>query len=289
MEIINSYEHEGCCHFDKSDKPVIELVRIAKGSKRDLYINFNKVVFIMEGRLRFYFSDFPNIECMKGQILFLPSGSQYSFQATMPTVVMVFRILDSIHLCDNFSMEELYENKKNSEDSHKPNTRSFSVLDINTRIWHLLDGINDSLADGIRCRKYFDLKIREFFMLLRIYYPKEEIYDFLYLILSGDTAFSEYVRLYWHRFHNVAEIAESLNITARQFSSKFKAVFGLTPYKWMKEGRAKSIKQQLITTKKPIKQIAFENGFSDIPQFTKFCKKEIGKTPTEIRTGKTRK
>ena len=120
-------------------------------------------------------------------------------------------------------------------------------------------------------------------MLLRIYYPKEEIYDFLYLILSGDTAFSEYVRLYWHRFHNVAEIAESLNITARQFSSKFKAVFGLTPYKWMKRERAKMIKTQLLDANKTIKQVAFENGFCDLPQFTKFCKKEIWKTPTDIR------
>lgn len=283
MEIIDRHGHEQCHHFDRPDKPVIELVRIAKGGKGDLHVRNNEVVFFMEGRIRFIFSDFPNFEGMKGQILFLPAGGRCSFEALQSSVVMVFRILDPICLCDNFSLEKLYADKRRNKDQHKPNTRSFSILQINARIWHLLDGINDSLSDGVRCGRYFDLKVREFFLLLRLYYSREDIYDFLYLILSGDTAFSEYVRLYWHRFRNVEEIAESMHLTPRSFSMKFKAVFGQTPYKWMKQGRADIIRQQLIGTKKPVKQVAIENGFGNMAQFTKFCKKEIGYTPTEIR------
>lgn len=286
MDIIDMQEHMKCFHFDTAEKPAIELVKIAKGTGANIKLHANEIVFFLEGRLRFTFKDFPDYEGMKGQIVFLPAeGEEYSYRAVTPTVVMVFRIYDPIRLCDNFSIEKLYGSKPQG-DTHKPRTRHYSVLEINARVWYLLDGVNDLLADGIRCRNYFDLKIREFFQILRFYYSKEDIYDFFYLILSGDTAFSEYVRQKWHRYNNIAGLAESMHLTPRQFTVKFKEVFGQTPGRWMLDGKAKLIRQQLTATQKPIKQIAYEHGFAAIPQLTKFCKKELGGTPTEIRAEK---
>ncbi len=284
MGIIDEHEHQQCFYFDSPEKPTVELVRIANGSKGDLNIRHNEVVFFMEGRLRFIFNDLPDYEGMKGQMLFLPAGGHYSFQALVSTTVIVFRIDEPIRFCYNFSVEKLY--KSGEDDTHKPHACCFGALEINTRIWHFLDGISDCLNDGVRCRSFFDLKIKEFFLLLRMYYSKEDIYDFLYLILSGDTAFSEYVRLRWHRFRNVEEFADSMHMTTRQFSTKFKTIFGQTAYNWMKERRTKIVYEELITTSKPVKQVAFENGFGTVSQFTKFCKKELGKTPTDIRSGK---
>lgn len=51
----------------------------------------------------------------------------------------------------------------------------------------------------------------------------------------------------------------------------------------MKANKAKVIQDEITSTNKPFKQIAYENEFSTIAQFTKFCKKEIGKTPSSIR------
>ena len=47
------------------------------------------------------------------------------------------------------------------------------------------------------------------------------------------------------------------------------------------------IQKELTTTDKMIKQIAFEQGFDNKSQFTKFCKKELGANPTEIRANKS--
>lgn len=285
MELLYRNEHEQCFHFDHSEKPVIELVRIAKERSDEIQIRSNEVVFFMEGRLRFTFHNLPGCESMKGQILFLPAGVRFSYLASAPTMLIIFRILEPIRLCDNFTIEKLYdtEHKNENGDSYRPKTHSFSILPINTRMWYFLDGIIDCYNDGIRCKSYSELKIKEFFLLLRLYYPREAIYDFLYMVLSGDMAFSEYVRQRWQRFRNVEEIAGAMHMTSRQFSFKFKNIFGVTPYKWMKEGRSKIIRQQLLTTNKPIKQIALENGFCNISQFTTFCKKELGNTPLEIR------
>lgn len=286
MEILDRHEHAQCYHHDTSAKPAIELVRIAKGREGNLKIHANGIVFFMEGRVGFTTHDFPDFEGMKGQIIFLPAGGEYSFHTLAAAVLVIFRIYDPIRLCDNYSIENLYSSKQ-PLDTHKPRTRHYSVLEINARMWHFLDGLYDWLGDGVKCRNFFDLKIREFFITLRFYYHKEDIYDFLYLILSGDTAFSEYVRQKWHRFHNVGELAESMRMTPRQFSAKFKRIFGQQAGRWMIEGRAKLIYQQITSTNKPMKQIAIEYGFATVPQFTKFCKKELGRTPTDIRADKT--
>ena len=120
-------------------------------------------------------------------------------------------------------------------------------------------------------------------MILYIYYSKEDLYNFFYSILSQDTAFSEYIRLNWNKFHSVNEMAKSMNLTHKQFYKRFISMFGQTPQQWMKESRASSILKELIFTSKLIKQIANENSFSSEPQFTRFCKRQLGKTPTQIR------
>ena len=282
MKIADMQGHVQCFHFDTTEKPTIESVKIAKGSKGEPHTRSNEILFFIEGRMQFFSDNFPEYEGMKGLIIFLPAGGKYEYTALSSTELIVFRVYDPIRLCDNFTVEKLYASKK-GEDTHQPRTRHYSILEINARVWHLLDGIGDCLSDGVKCSGYFDLKVKEFFLMLCMYYPKEDIRDFLYLILSGDTAFSEYVRQKWRRFRTVAEMADSLRMTPRQFSTKFKEIFEQTPYRWMTEGRAKIIREQLTTTTKPLKQIALENGFGSVVEFTKFCKKELGATPTGIR------
>lgn len=284
MELTYKGEHERCQHSEQTAKQTIEMVRIAKGDSGEVATVSNEVVFFIEGQVRFIFKNAPDYEGKKGEILFLPAGGRYSYIAADNALMVVFRIRGSIVLCANYSVEKLYEvQKKNAGFYLSQTRRRFSVMEMNTRIWQFLDGMMNILNDGVKCGEYFELKIKEFFLLIRLYYTKEDIYDFLYLILSEDTSFSEYVRMRWHRFKNVEEMAEYMHLTTRQFSEKFKKIFAATPYKWMKRERAKMIKTQLLDANKTIKQVAFENGFCDLPQFTKFCKKEIGKTPTDIR------
>ncbi|WP_298648815.1 helix-turn-helix transcriptional regulator [uncultured Proteiniphilum sp.] len=288
MEIIDRYIHEKCIFFDTSGQPAIELVTVADGKNGDLPIRNNEVVFFLEGRLRFIFSDFLEHEGVKGHMLFLPAGGRYYYEALEKTVLLIFRIIKPIQFCEHLSMEEIDKNFPARNDNHKHGKSGFNTLKINTRIEHLLKGVADCLEDGVRCRGYFNLKIKEFFLLLRIYYAKKDICDFLfYLTLSEDAAFSEHVRRQWHLFKNVKEIAESMWMTPRKFSAKFKEVFGQTAYSWMKENRANLIRKELTTTNKLVKQIAFEQGFDSKSQFTKFCTKELGENPTEIRAGKS--
>ncbi|MDL2222783.1 AraC family transcriptional regulator [Bacteroidales bacterium OttesenSCG-928-M11] len=284
MELLYKNEHSSCFNHDQSKKPMIEIVKIVKGKKGNLIISQNEIAFFLEGRFKYIFRDFPLCEAMKGQFIFLPAGGKFSYEALANSTIILFRLNNPIVLCPNFSIEKLYGIKNHSPlDQYVPKTKRFSILDINSRLWHFLDGVNDCLSDGIRCRCYFEMKSKELLLLLRAYYPKEDLYDFFFLILSEDTAFSEYVRLRWQQFHSVNELASSMNLTHKQFISRFVSVFGTTPQKWILEGRAKIVMQEIQSSRKPFKQIAIENGFASDTHFTRFCKKELGSTPTEIR------
>ncbi len=288
MKSLYRQEHICCPNYDQTEKPTIEVVKIVKGEKKELSASNNEIVFIIEGRMRYYFQDIPAYEAVKGQILFRPVSTHYSYEALSNSLVVIFRIHKPIELCCKYSLEKLYgqqsiERYRSGKVEVGTEPKRIGTLEINSRIWYFLDGLIDCIADGIGCRCWFETKINEFFGLLRFYYTKETLSGFFYLILSGDTAFSEYVRLNWKQFRSVCGLAESMNITPKQFSSRFIKIFGKTPYRWIMEKTAQMAYHEITSTKKPFKEIAVESGFNSDTQFTRFCKNEFNKTPTELR------
>ena len=284
MELMYRNEHAVCSNYDLSEKPIIEVIKIAKGGGDKSSVINNEIVFIIEGRVRYRFQELPTHEGVKGQIIFRPAGEHYSYEALADSTVVIFRLLNPLLLCRKFSIEKLYGIQAivpgNMPEREK---KRIGTLEINSRVWCFLELLIDCIADGLRCRCWFDLKIMEFFTYLRAYYTKEEVRDFFQSILSGDTAFSEYIRLNWHRFASVNEMADALNMNRNRFSRRFVKIFGTSPYRWMSEGRAKKALDEITATNKSFKQIAADNGFGSDTQFTRFIKKEFGKTPSELR------
>jgi AraC-like DNA-binding protein len=286
MRLMNIQEHLGCYNYDHSDKPIIEVINYPQ-SKTGLWnINDNEVAFLMEGRMRYSFRNSPTYEVQKGQFLFLPAGSAFSYLTLMDSVILVLRVRNHIKLCECYHIEKLYSDSLGEKFSPE---KGAYMLEINSRLWHFLTGLCDCIGDGIKCKVFFEMKIKEFFLMLRAYYPKENIYDFLYPILSRDPAFSEYVRKNWPQYKTVKEIADALHQTPKQFSKRFKEVFDKPPYKWIKERKANAIYHDICSANTPLKQIAAKYGFSTIPQFTKFCKTELGRNPGELRRGELQK
>ena len=70
------------------------------------------------------------------------------------------------------------------------------------------------------------------------------------------------------------------------FQKRFKKVFGVSAYHWMKDVRSKSIYHQINSTEKSFKEISDEYGFSSPSHFNDFCKVHFGTTPGRIRRKK---
>jgi AraC-like DNA-binding protein/mannose-6-phosphate isomerase-like protein (cupin superfamily) len=289
MGILNISEHQSCFHYDKTDHPQIQLVTFPKGFYEKRKAIDNEVIFFVTGKLKYSFRLFSDVPLGKGQVLFVPAGESYVFRTESSVLVLILRLHDHVQLCESYQIEKLF-GLRDADDGQTfaPRTENMNILEMKSCLWRFLYSLLDCLKDGVRCHGFFELKIKEFLTLLRLYYPKEDIHDFFYLILSGDTAFSEYVRQWWPKFKNVKEMAESLHMSHKQFTDRFKSVFGTTPHKWINEARANMVLNALTTTSKSFKQIAIELGFSSDQQFSKFSRKSFGTTAKELRkTSKT--
>lgn len=282
MGIFYKKEHQDCHCYQHSEKPQVEVGKIEKGKSGSLFITGNEIVFFLEGRIWFIFNDLFEYEGKKGESLFLPAGRKYNYQVMADTVFVIFRMYGPIQLCDNFKLENLKEFKQDGVD-YQHHISHFSTLNITPRLWHFLVGVNDCVSDGLRCKYYFEAKMKELLLLLRAYYNKSELYDFFFIILNGDTTFSETIRQNWHKYTTVKGLADSMHLTRKQFNSRFLTVFGKNPQQWINEARAKVVCEEILHTDKQFKEIASDNGFASDTDFTRFCKKVAGSTPTEIR------
>lgn len=281
MEVLYPHEHLSCLHYDNSSQPKIDIFSLKEGEYIREQININQILFLHKGDISLLYSSMPEHKMSSGQFVFLPCGYEKSVMAHSESIITVFHLNRTFRLCGNFPLENLYVQKEG--DIGEEQDASIFHLEMNEYVSHFLIGVNRCISGGLLCKGYFDLKFQELFILLRAYYTKEEIRGFFGMILSPDTSFSEYIRNKWFDYPTVNQLAASMNMAPKRFAAKFKQVFGQTAYQWIKHSKMQIIHEELVAGQKSLKQIAAENGFSTIPQFTNFCKKELGANPSSIR------
>ena len=285
MELLYKNEHFSCQHYCHSEKPDIEVIKTVMGDKGNSLVTENEIVCVIEGHIRYCFNDTTH-EGTKGTMLFRRARIDYTYETLTDSKIVIFRINKPITLCNSYSIEKLYKLKDEQPENILTAEEKASVLEINERVWHFLEGVIDCTTEGIKCQHWFESKTKELFILLRAYYTKEILYDFFNSILSPDMVFSDYIHKNWLQFRSVNKLADSMNMTPKQFSTRFTSIFGQTPYRWIIENKAKIAYLEITSTKLPFKQIALDNGFNSDTQFTRFCKEKFGKTPTELRLEK---
>lgn len=273
MNIPDINDHLTCYNYEHKKKPVIEALSLTKGSRMSFKSIYNKIVFIAGE-----------------EIIFLPVGKEFQYKAFHNSNLIIFRLLTPISLCEGYSPEMLYKDVivhlgtlMNEENKNECKPGRIGIL---PPVAHFFESISIGIASGMKCRCWFDLKINELFMLLRVYYPKQELYGFLYPAISGDNEFSEYVLKYWREHPSVKKLSASMYMTTRQLSARFMAVFATTPGQWIIAQKAQIIHHDIICTTKPFSLIASENGFNTESVFTHFCKRVFDKTPSELRKNK---
>lgn len=83
--------------------------------------------------------------------------------------------------------------------------------------------------------------------------------------------------------HSVSFYAKASGVTIQHFCSAIKRASGHTALKLINHFLIMNAKVQLCTTRKPIKEIAFELGFSTPSHFNRFFREHVGITPQQYR------
>ncbi len=278
MEFYNITEHTHCLNYDNSDHAMIDLWRTKKGHRHETVARYNTIVFLLKGRVSFSFRDYPETQTTEGHFIFIPLGARVVYSGETDSEVLLLRMYDHVRLCESYGIEQLFIDARPRRQEH-----DICMLEANHAIGQYIASLEPFIDGNFRCRYYLDIKVKEFFVLLRLYYTKEQLRNFFHKILSIDTGFVEVVRNNYLYYNTAYELAEALNLTYSGFSKKFKAVFGQPVYAWMKEQKARAVYKEICTGEKNFKQISEEYGFKSPSQFSEFCRANLGNPPGRIR------
>lgn len=158
----------------------------------------------------------------------------------------------------------------------------FMTLTANKILKQYLFLIQNYLKDGIDSFYFLNTKKDELFLILFVYYVREELSRFLYFVVAGNIQFKKFVIDNYLQVKNVREFAALANYSTSGFIKKFKKYFNESPYGWMQKQKARQILIDMVGGAKPLQEIAVEYKFSSYQHFANFCKKEFGSPPTEI-------
>ncbi|WP_163724100.1 AraC family transcriptional regulator [Parabacteroides sp. PM5-20] len=247
-----------------------------KGHQWEGVLNECDIIFILEGSLHLTYDRFTDRHIPTKKIFLLPPGCHFNAYTEEGVTCLVYRIQDSFRFCDHFSIENLQKEKIEYDVDE-------DLLDINEEMELYLSFFMENLDNGLRCVHYLELKTKELFFLFRTYYSKELLAAFCHPLISMDASFSEFVFKNYKSVKTVNEFAALASYSTSGFEKKFKQVFGLSAYQWMKQKKNQQLYHELNATDKPIKLIAEEQGFPSLPQFNDYCKKHFGFPPGKIR------
>jgi AraC-like DNA-binding protein len=237
--------------------------------------HLNHILFLLEGEINISYNEFRNHLCRAGEMIFIPQDTIAIAEAYTEIDYLLLSFNNQIILHEDLSWNELKEYSGERDVFHK--------LDIRPPLQDVIDSISYYLKNKIECPHLDEVKEKELFLMLKVFYSKQEVARFLKPLLKQDMDFKAYVIKHYTNARNVEELAKLCNLSVRAFTRKFKLHFDDSPYRWILRQKANQIKMLLADKKISLQAIIKEYGFSSPAHFTTYCKKQFGVTPSTYR------
>lgn len=100
---------------------------------------------------------------------------------------------------------------------------------------------------------------------------------------SQEEKVREYVQSHMHEGITLEDLARELGLGEWSFLRQFRETFLCTPYVYIRDQRLYTAREQLLKTKKAIKEIAYACGFSDQAHMSRMIRSKFDATPMQIR------
>lgn len=264
----------GDCLLDS--RPLVEYVELSRSDVIVSHIAQSEIIYLVKGRMIISLDNFDRCEIAGGNMILLPRGSQLRCKAESAAAVFVVRLRDKVDFCSYFSLGQLFSQFPRADNK-------IGTLALCGEIEEYFSYYIGRVKEGIGCPHFHAIKIRELCFLLGVYYPLRELSQFFSPLMSSDSTFTEFVLNNHRKVRTVIEFARMARYSLSGFEKRFRRVFGISPYRWMKQRRAQSILHDLYNGTKSFSQMKDEYGFSSLSHFNDFCKKNFGEPPGRIR------
>ena len=128
------------------------------------------------------------------------------------------------------------------------------------------------------------MMLKRLLILITRVYKSQENFE---AIDTGQTdivrAFNFLVEKHFKEKHTVAEYAALLNKSPKTLSNLFGKLNSQSPLQLIQNRKMLEVRRLLRYTDQPISEIGYQVGFNDIQSFSRFFKKNEGKSPSDFR------
>jgi AraC-like DNA-binding protein len=156
-------------------------------------------------------------------------------------------------------------------------------IDILETVWKMLL-IEMKSRDNLQL-EMLQMMLKRILILCTRIYKSQEKYNVLEVAkVDVIREFNFLVEAHFKEKHSVSEYASLLNKSPKTLSNLFKKLNKRTPLQIIRDRILQEVKSLLSYTEKPISEIGYDVGFSDIQSFSRFFKKYQGVSPSEFRS-----
>ncbi|NDW08484.1 AraC family transcriptional regulator [Dysgonomonas sp. 520] len=259
----------------ENDNP-IEFLQPDEGRSWSLEPGENKIILVMEGELQIRSSTHPDVDVTASNMVFYPFQERVVLKAVKKSEVVSIRFTNESGLCGILS-------SITADPSTKYLGDDVTSIPINELVYNHIEFVK-KYKDESFCDSYLlDLKLKEFGYILKHFYSEEQLQSFFKSLPANDLSFSEEVCNLSLSVRSVRQLAERMNYSYSGFNKRFRKVFNMSAYNWMRNQRARQVYQDICQTSKSLKEISTNHKFATLSHFNEFCHKNLGNSPSEIR------
>ena len=284
MELFCNQNHFFCYYYDRKEDPLLEYIEFGERGHNEYQIDKNCIFFVLKGKSFISFGRNVNQSVKENDIFLLPAKTKISTIAVEEkTILLLFYLPLSFSFFDHFLLEIFPEESKKKKKQY-----NIHLLKINRYIKEYLLSFLSCWNDGLQCRFFYELKIKELLFLLHNCTSEENPIAFLAPVLTSDMKFSVLVQEKYKSARTTKGLAQLTNYSINGFERRFRKIFGISTKKWMKKQLANELYYEIRCGKKTFTKISNEFNFSSSAHLSNFCKSVFGLTPKAVRKGEMR-
>ena len=276
QDLLYVNEHISCKKYMVDATYGFHYVEIPIGTDElNKVLECNVIIFIIEGSCSFNCNQFSNKVFSAGDMLFLPKSAIIDATIIEDAKFMYMAFDIPLNPCDKQSFDHLWE-------TCKMITYDFAPLKMNYPMSNFINSLVYYLKNGGSCIHIHEIKHKEFFLILRWFYTKEQFATFFYPIIGKSFDFKNFVLDNYAQCDRLEELIKRSNMSPNTFMKKFKTEFGVTAYQWMLKQMCQKILHKVSQSGATVKDVMIEIGVDSPTHFNRICKRHFNKTPKEL-------
>jgi len=240
------------------------------------HTDYNHLLFLIEGEMHISCNEFIDKPLKANNFVLIPIAADVICKAFSDCTLIIFSFEQFFNTKSKYSQVQLQKLSRNIE-------YEFNTLPFCESLERYLNNIIQYIHDGFDSPELEQIKLIELQIILQEFYTAEDIAGLFYPLIGDSPGFRTKVLRSYRKVNHVDELAKLLNMEKRTFTRYFNEEFGVSPYQWLLDRKAKHIYFSIAESDDSLEKIRQYHGFRFAGHFTRFCKEYFNCTPLKLR------